>query len=109
MTQTRWRAIATLAAAIPTAIPILACGVGAEHAAEVRTLAAVCDGTPAPGAPAYVAGAGAHPIMALQRSSDGGWRQSFGMLTTRTPGGHDVASTQLVLCIDSPRDVELER
>lgn len=80
---------------------IACCFGGGEHAQEIARLAAACDGAPVPGAPPYVAGPGPHPMMALQRgASSGRWSQGFGMLTTRTPSGHDVASTQLVLCVE---------
>lgn len=98
------------AATLAIAIPALGCGFGAEHAAEMQTLGAVCAGTPATGALPYTAGPGRHPVMTFQQRRDGGpWTQAFGMLTPATPGGHDIASTELVLCMGPEREVELER
>lgn len=86
------------------------CFGGGQHAVEVAALGAVCSGTAAPAAPAYVRGPGQHPLFAMRQGlSSGRWSQAFGMLTTRTPGGSSVATTQLVLCIEPEQRVELGR
>lgn len=98
----------TLLCAIALLAPSLACGFAAEQRERIAPMAAACDGAGSASAPAYVPGQGPHPIMALGRvRPDGPWTQSLGRLTTRTPAGGRVESTQLVLCEDPPREVEL--
>lgn len=88
-------------------LSLVSCGLGGRHAAEVQAIAGGCVGVPVVGAPAHVGGPGPHPILAVRQSPSGRWAQGFGMLTTRTPAGHDIATTQLVLCVDAPREVEV--
>ena len=107
MTRTR-RIGSTLVSALVLVAPSLACGFAAEQRERIAPMAAACDGTGDARAPAYVPGQGPHPIMALGRvRPDGAWTQSLGRLTTRTPAGGSVERTQLVLCEDPPRELEL--
>ncbi len=101
--------VGLLAATVTIAIPALGCGLGGKHSAEMETLGTACAGTPVAEAPAYTGGGGPHPMMAFIQRPNSRYRQAFGMLTTRTPGGHDIASTQLLLCMDLEQSVELER